>query len=163
SSDVCSSYLDCKVYVRKIDVLGCVFLLKWEYTCCTRAQQKTMLKDESKMKKILIVSMSLFLLVLAGCSPQPLQTIGSTKYFVKVDDAGEKQEIEEADTVRYEYNLVGYDKDGEKKDLLFTAGKELKQGAFLQVYYKEDEVITFEEVEEGEVPEQAIASLNENN
>ena len=115
------------------------------------------------MKKILIVSMSLFLLVLAGCSPQPLQTIGSTKYFVKVDDAGEKQEIEEADTVRYEYNLVGYDKDGEKKDLLFTAGKELKQGAFLQVYYKEDEVITFEEVEEDEVPEQAIASLNENN
>lgn len=124
---------------------------------------ETMLKDGSKMKKILIVSMSLLLLVLVGCSPQPLQTIGSTKYFVKVDDAGEKQEIEEEDMTRYEYNLAGYDEDGEKKDLLFTAGKELKQGAFLQVYYKEDEVITFEEVDEDEVPEQAIASLNENN
>src|SRR5699024_6902427 len=124
---------------------------------------ETMLKDEYKMKKILIVSMSLLLLLLVGCSPQPLQTIGSTKYFVKVDDAGEKQEIEEEDMTRYEYNLAGYDEVGEKKDLLFTAGKELKQGDLLQVYNNEDEVITFEVVDEDKHPDQAIASLNENN
>src|SRR5699024_3300897 len=124
---------------------------------------ETMLKDGSKMKKILIVSMSLLVLVLVGCSPQPLQTIGSTKYFVKVDDEVEKKEIEEEDMTRYEYNLEEYEEEEEKEDLLFTARKELKQGAFLQVYYKEDEVITFEEVDEDEVPEQAIASLNENN
>src|SRR5699024_5948886 len=123
---------------------------------------ETMLKDGSKMKKILIVSMSLLLLVLVGCSPQPLQTLGSTQYFVQVDDAGEKQEIEEEDLTRYEYHLAGYGEDGEKKDLLFTAGKELKEGAFLQAYYKEDEVITCEEVDEDDVPEQGIASLNEN-
>src|SRR5699024_6728362 len=124
---------------------------------------ETMLKDGSKMKKILIVSMSLLLLVLVGCSPQPLQTIGSTKYFVKVDDAGEKQEIAEEDMTRYEYNLAGYDEDGEKKELVITAGKEFKQGCFLQVYYKEDDVYIFEEVDEVEVPKQAVATLMANN
>src|SRR5699024_3512143 len=109
------------------------------------------------MKKIVIGATGLLLLLLAACSPQPLQTIGSSKYYVQIDDEG--KEYASGDYTRYEYNLTGFDKDGTGEELLFTAGHQLKQGAFLQVYYKKDEVVTYEEVDDDDVPEKAMNLL----
>lgn len=111
------------------------------------------------MKKLLIVSMAFAICLLTACSPQPLQTIGSTKYYVEIDDDGE--EYEESGYTRYEYNLMGFDEDGEVKELSFTAGDQLKQGAYLKVYYKKDDVITYEEVDADDVPKKAQKLLGE--
>lgn len=118
-------------------------------------------KDETMMRKTLVVCMGITLLFLAACSPQPLQTIGATKYYVEIDDEGEELESEVADDTRYEYHLPGIDKNGEIKELTFTAGHELKQGAFLLVYDKKDEVITFEEVDTDDIPKEALELLEE--
>ena|SRR5699024_7198717 len=105
------------------------------------------------MKKLLIASMGLTLCLLTACSPQPLQTIGTTKYYAEINDDGE--EYEDSGYTRYKYNLLGFDEDGESKKLSFTAGHQLKQGAYLQVYYKRDEIITYEEVNAEDIPEKA--------
>jgi len=111
------------------------------------------------MNKLLIASMGLILCLLTACSPQVLQTFGSTKYYVEIDDDGE--EYEESEYTRYRYNLLGFDEDGEFKELSFTAAHQLKQGAYLQVYYKKDEVITYEEVNADDIPEKAQKLLGE--
>lgn len=111
------------------------------------------------MKKLLIVSMGLTLCLLTACSPQPLQTIGSTKYYAEIDDDGE--EYEDSGHTRYRYDLLGFDENGEFNELSFTAGHQLKQGAYLQVYQKKDEVITYEEVNADDIPGKAKELLVE--
>ncbi|MBY7142428.1 YxeA family protein [Virgibacillus sp. NKC19-3] len=113
------------------------------------------------MKKLLIVSMGFAICLLSACSLESLQTIGSTKYYVEIDDDGE--EYTESNNTRYEYNLMGFDEDGEEKELSFTAGHQLKQGAYLKVHYKKDEVITYEEVDADDVPKKAQELLGEKN
>lgn len=111
------------------------------------------------MKKLLMVSMGFVICLFSACSPQSLQTIGSTKYYVEIDDKGEG--YEESGYSRYEYNLMGFDEDGEAKELSFTAGHQLKQGAILKVHYKKGEVITYEEVDADDVPKKAQELLGE--
>src|SRR5699024_8728947 len=103
--------------------------------------------------------MGITLCLLTTCSPQLLQTIDSTKYYAEIDDDGE--EYENLGHTRYKYNLLGYDEEGESKELSFTAGHPLKQGAYLQVYYKKDEIVTYEEVKAEENPENAQELLAE--
>lgn len=91
--------------------------------------------------------------VLTACSPQLLQTFGSTQYYVQIDEDGE--EYEESGHTRYEYNLMGFDEEGEVKELTFTAGNQLKQDAYLKVHYKKEEVITYEEVHADDIPQKA--------
>lgn len=112
------------------------------------------------MKKILIVSMGFAICLLTACSPQPLQTIGSTKYYVEIDVDG--VEYEESNNLRYEYNLMGFDEEGEEKELTFTAGHQLKQDAYLKIHYKKGEVITYEEVEVDDIPKKTKELLGEN-
>jgi len=99
--------------------------------------------------------MSIFLL--AACSPQPLQTIGASKYYVQIDGDGEA--YEEAGNTRYEYALTGYNKSGESMELEFTAGSNLRDEAYLAVYIKNEQVVTYEEVELDDIPEDAQAAL----
>ncbi|HLQ96264.1 MAG TPA: YxeA family protein [Pseudogracilibacillus sp.] len=114
-------------------------------------------------EKNFVLSMGTVIPLLAVCSPQPFQKIGSAKYFVEIDDESEKQENEKADDTRYEYHLMGFDKNGDEENFPFSAGKKLKQGAFLQVYYRKDEVISYEEMDEEDVPEQAMEFFDEKN
>src|SRR5699024_1743609 len=111
------------------------------------------------MKKLIIVSMGITLCLLTACSPQPLHTIGCTIYDADIDDDGE--EDEDSGHTRYKYNWLGFDEEGESKELSFTAGHPLKQGAYLQVYYKKDEIVTYEEVNAEEIPERAQELLAE--
>ena|SRR5690625_1494873 len=100
------------------------------------------------------------MLLLAACSPQPLQTIGASKYYVEIDGKGEIQVNEKAEDTRYEYDLPSFDKDGELKELFFTAGHELREGAFLEIYFKKGNVVTYEEVDFSEIPKKAQELLN---
>lgn len=106
----------------------------------------------------MLVLMIALIGLLAGCH---VQTIGTDEYFVQIVDDGE--EYGEADRVRYEYDLNGYDEDGNALDLVFSANKNLRHDAFLKIYYKEkkEEVISYEEIAESEVPEAALEQLVE--
>src|SRR5690625_2586191 len=101
------------------------------------------------------------MLLLVACSPQPLQMIGASKYYVEIDGKGEAQVNEKADDTRNEYDLAGFDKDGELKELLFTADHELREGAFLEIYFKKSDVVTYEEVDFSEIPKKVQELLNE--
>lgn len=104
-------------------------------------------KDESVMKQLLTGAMVLMLGLLAACSPQFPQTIGSSKYYVQVDGG---EEYDSSGHTRYEYKLEGFNDEGESKNLTFTAGKDSEEDAYLRIYEKKDEVITFEEVDADE-------------
>ena len=105
-----------------------------------------------------IISISL-LVLLSACGPQPLQTIGSSKYYVYIHKDGES--YTEDDDTRYRYDVEGYDKDGHKNSLTFTAGHQLEQGAYLTIYYKDDKVITYEETDSDDVPQKAKHHLED--
>lgn len=115
----------------------------------------------SEMKKRLLVLASLVvvMVMMAGCSTTSIQTIGSEKYYVHITEDGE--EYETGYEPRYEYNVDGYDQDGNKQTLSFTAGHLLKHDAYLRVFYKKkkDEVVYYEEVEKENVPKKALSEL----
>lgn len=100
-------------------------------------------------KTFLIVCIALISGILTACGPQ-LKTIGSTKYYVEVQNEGES--YTEQGHTRYEYELIGYNEDGEDKKLTFTSNHQLKSGAYLQIYDKNDEVITYEEIKHDDMP-----------
>lgn len=110
------------------------------------------------MKKYMLVLMVALIGLLAGCN---VQTIGADEYFVQI--MGDGEEFGEDDRVRYAYDLIGYNEDGNALNLVFTANKNLRHDAFLKIYYKEkkEEVILYEEVAESEVPEAALEQLVE--
>ena len=113
------------------------------------------------MKRFVIVCMVLMLGLLAACSPQPIKTIGSSKYYVQVENDGEK--YTEQGHSRYKYALKGFNKDGKSKKLKFTANHQLKQDAYLQIYYKKGEVITYKEIKHDDMPKKPQQLLGDGN
>ncbi|MEN1966502.1 YxeA family protein [Lentibacillus sp. N15] len=113
------------------------------------------------MKQLFIVCMVLSIGLLTACSPQPIKTIGSSKYYVQIQDNGE--EYTEQDNTRYKYKLQGFNEDGEGKKFTFTANHQLKQDAYLRIYSKKDEVITYEEVDYDDIPKEAQQLLEDGN
>ncbi|WP_117149199.1 MULTISPECIES: YxeA family protein [Paraliobacillus] len=57
------------------------------------------------------------------------------------------------DEGRYYYDLTGYHEDGDKTELAFSAGKDLKENAFLKIAAKGAFVKGWEEVQAEELPE----------
>ncbi|MEC0243603.1 YxeA family protein [Paenibacillus dokdonensis] len=83
--------------------------------------------------------------------------IGTEKYYVQIQegkktagraDSGEKIKY-------YEYGLRGFDENGQEKTLSFTANKDLRKDAFLCLYVKNNGVVSYQEVSDGELPDQA--------
>lgn len=110
-----------------------------------------------KNKYIIICMIIMLGAIMTACSPQALQTLGSSKYYVKVQ--GEGETYTNNDITRYKYELTGFNKDGESEDLSFTANHQLLEGAYLKIYFKKDEVITYEEVDDEDIPDEALRGL----
>ncbi|MBM7631738.1 YxeA family protein [Geomicrobium sediminis] len=77
-------------------------------------------------------------------------------WYVQVDASGILEE-DERGSVYYELPAIHKDGD-EEKEIEFTALSELQEGAYLQLTLKEDHVITYDEVEEDDVPTQLITN-----
>lgn len=88
--------------------------------------------------------------------------IGAEQYYVQINQDGKKIE-DKSDSgqkyVSFEYTLEGFDSNGKEKLLTFTAGKELRQDAYLKVYVKGNGVTSYQEVQATELPEQAKQKL----
>ncbi|WP_407270480.1 YxeA family protein [Radiobacillus sp. PE A8.2] len=82
----------------------------------------------------------------------PLFTMGEV--YVQID---EEPTVEKG---RYYYNLTGYDEDGEKTEIAFTAGKDLKENAFLRITAKGAFVKGWEEVQAEALPEDVNAKFD---
>lgn len=113
-----------------------------------------------KLKPLFLVSLTLILSLLSACGPQ-IQTIGASKYYVEIQSEGEA--YTDQGHTRYEYEVKGYNEDGEDKKLTFTSNHPLKQDAYLQIYEKKDEVITYEEVEQDDIPKNPQQLLEDDN
>lgn len=107
------------------------------------------------MKKILLVLG--FIIVIGVCllmfffSPEKLtpdNSAGKTIYYTEITGPGVQGKNE-----RYGYELTAYNEEGKGKKLSFSAGKQLREGAYVKLYYTLIRGVThWEEVNFKELP-----------
>lgn len=85
---------------------------------------------------------------------------GKETLFVEVQAASDVEEttLENGDVMtRYVYIQPAYTPEGESKEVTFTAGKELREGAYLRLYVKDGDTVTsYDEVSREDVPDPVI-------
>ncbi len=101
---------------------------------------------------ILLVFVFSFTFILEGCSDSNLYNcLNTSECYVQVLDAIENKS--EGKTT-YDYNLTGYDKDGNPKDVKLNESKRLRKNAYLRVKLKaNNEVMRWSEVQVNDLPE----------
>lgn len=116
-----------------------------------------------KLKKytLFLNIFAVFIILLTGCSS--IKRIGTEEYYVQINTNG-KEVIHEGSEgekfKRFEYELKGFNEDGEEKKLKFDSEKNLRKEAFLRVHYsKEKGVKTWEEVKKEDIPKKAREKL----
>ncbi|MCC2337920.1 YxeA family protein [Bacillus tropicus] len=108
------------------------------------------------MKKILLICGSI--IVFWVCiwmfffTPEkltPENPAGKTMYYTKISGSGVQGENR-----RYDYEVIAYDEKKKQKELSFSAGKKLREGAYIQLYYTMLRGVTsWKEVSFKELPE----------
>jgi uncharacterized protein (TIGR01655 family) len=70
----------------------------------------------------------------------------------------EETTLENGDVMkRYVYTQPAYTPEGELNEVTFTAGKELREGAYLRLYVKDGDTVTsYDEVSREDVPRSVI-------
>ncbi len=119
------------------------------------------------MKKWLIGLVACTLLIFSGLQVAKHMYLGGTAYYVQITNDGTKK-VETADNgetfVNYEYELTGFDDEGEKKTLNFASFRErpLKREAYLKLTWNKNKGVTsFEEVSEKELPDTVAQKLED--
>ncbi|WP_108307542.1 YxeA family protein [Metalysinibacillus jejuensis] len=115
------------------------------------------------MKKLIGVAVFLGIIVIGGLAILrfvDFNQLGAQTYYVQITDDGkvEKTTIDTGEVFEtYWYNDYKiYNDKGESQVVNFSAQKNLRQGAYLKVYYKDNKGITsYEEVQEADVPAKA--------
>lgn len=86
-------------------------------------------------------------------------TDNASTWYVRVDDAVARQKADGDEEV-WEYTLDAYNERGEHRQLTFTAGKRLRDGAYLKLgYLPVREVVSWEEVQPEQMPDAAREQL----
>lgn len=86
-------------------------------------------------------------------------TDNASTWYVRVDDAV-AQSKDDGGEEAWEYTLDAYDESGGHRQLTFTAGKRLRDGAYLKLRYMPvREVVSWEEVQPEQVPDAARDGL----
>lgn len=106
-----------------------------------------------------IVMTALVLAAMAGVF-YLTNTDNASTWCVRVDDAA-AQSTGRGGAEAWEYTLDAYDEGSGHRQLTFTAGKRLRDGAYLELgYMPVREVVSWEEVKPEQVPDAASHSLN---
>lgn len=89
--------------------------------------------------------------------------LGADVYYTQIQGQGKEMKdcIGMGETwVRYEYELLAFDKKGERTTLGFTADKQLREKAYLRLYVKVGKGVTsYQEVTQEELPEKVKDKL----
>lgn len=120
------------------------------------------------MKKVLtIIAVSLFVIfigLLLLFQNYNLNRLGTDHYYVQITTGGKEivEQVGGDKYSRYFYELPAYDKNGNEKSLDFYSNQNLRNGAYLKMYYKDKKGVTsYEEVMESDVPEKALQKLQQ--
>ena len=118
------------------------------------------------MKKLLIGLVTIIVVVIAGLKIAEQVVMGGDIYYTQVTTEGERKEDRD-DTgrtfLKFDYSLPGFDKDGNEKQLEFSAIKDrpLRKDAYLKVTWNKNKGVTsYEEVKKPEIPQAAQLKLN---
>lgn len=117
------------------------------------------------MKKILIGLVSLIIIAFVGLKIAEKVVASGDGYYVQITT--DEQRVDGKDDsgrpyIDYKYSLPGYDKEGQKKQLEFSAAKDrpLRREAFLKVTWKKSKGVTsYEEVQQKQIPKKAAEKL----
>lgn len=81
-----------------------------------------------------------------------------TVYYTQVDNS-KVEKIDSTDDMKYEYTLKSYNSDGNEKEMKFKTSRELREKAYLKLEVRTFGVHSWEEVQEGELPQRAYEKL----
>ncbi|KMY49701.1 YxeA family protein [Peribacillus loiseleuriae] len=117
-------------------------------------------------KSMIVIGIVLVILVVGLIFMQNVNfnRLGANEYYTQINGEGTK--IEEKGSggtifIRYEYELPAYDKDGNQKTFTFTAGKQLRENAYLLLFVKDGKGVTsYQEVTSDELPGKAVEMLD---
>ncbi|MCE4994740.1 YxeA family protein [Staphylococcus xylosus] len=84
--------------------------------------------------------------------------ITSEKYYIQTNEPKSVKDSGK-DIKVYEYTNKAYDKDGNGKEITYTATKKLKTNHYLEIDYKIGEVKGYTEVKEKDIPKKAKVKL----
>ncbi|VXB58702.1 conserved hypothetical protein [Exiguobacterium sp. 8H] len=103
------------------------------------------------------------ILIVVGVTQVDWNRIGKDTLFVEIGGATDVEEttLENGDVMkRYIYTQSAFTEEGDQKEVTFTAGKELREGAFLRLYVKDEDTVTsYDEVKREELPRPVIEKL----
>jgi len=121
------------------------------------------------LKKVLLAIVLMVVLAFGGLRIADAIVMSGEDYYLQITDTGEKK-AEKSDSgermVSYDYTLTGFDKNGQEKEMSFTAFKDrpLIQGAYLKVTWnKKRGVTSYEQIQANEIPTQAKEKLDGGN
>ncbi|GMA08569.1 amino acid ABC transporter ATP-binding protein [Tetragenococcus halophilus subsp. flandriensis] len=121
------------------------------------------------MKKVLLAIVFMVVLTFGGLRIADAIVMSGEDYYLQITDTGEKK-AEKSDSgermVSYDYSLIGFDKNGQEKEMSFTAFKDrpLIQGAYLKVTWNQKRGVTsYKQVQENEIPTKAKEKLDGGN
>ncbi|TCK98042.1 uncharacterized protein (TIGR01655 family) [Natranaerovirga hydrolytica] len=113
------------------------------------------------MKKIFCI---LAILMLVGSFIScDIQRFGKDNVYIEVIEPTDTTEdrLNSGEVItRYIYKQKAFDEEGKSVDVEFSAGKELREGAYLMLYVRnENEVTSYDEVKWDEIPNAAQVEL----
>lgn len=115
------------------------------------------------MKKLIPILMVVLMIpaILTGCDSKYNPFVKKVHYYVIVQGEGTPQKDDkDKELSSRKYELTGYDKEGNEKSVKFIGIQQLKEGAFLKVTFKEEEALSYEEVQKEDIPKAAAEKLN---
>lgn len=119
------------------------------------------------MKKIiisLVVAVVAIFTVSFAIMSIDFNRLNKDTYYVQITADGllEKTKLDNGEIMkRYEYKMDAVNENGDKKELEFSANKNLRKDAYLKIYVKKDTatVTSYDEVAEKELPKKVKSSL----
>lgn len=114
------------------------------------------------MKKGIIGAIVLVIVAL-GLVNIDWNRLGKETLYVQIGEATDVEEttLDSGDVVRrYAYTMPALTKDGDPRPVTFTAAKELRSGAYLKLYVKDQDIVTsYDEIEVVDIPKSAREKL----
>jgi len=99
--------------------------------------------------KILIIAALILFIFCCGVALNHIENYKET-YYTKIDNT-KVEKISTKDTMKYEYTLDSYNKNGYKKELKFKTRRKLKDAAYLALDVRTLGVYKWKEVEYNEL------------
>lgn len=115
------------------------------------------------MKKVIVGFFIAVIVIGAGYTVYQMN-YGTQDYYTQVNQDGKKTTGKTKTGLvwsNYEYKQKSYAKNGDEKEMTFTATHNLKHEAYLKIEYNKNKgVMKWSEIQKKEIPEKALDNIN---